>query len=676
MKISLNWLNDYVPVRLKSEELAHRLTMAGLEVKKIEIIGGDTVFEIEVTPNRPDCLSLIGIARETSAILNIPLKIPGVGGFKISKEKVDITISDKKDCARYIGAIVKNISVKSSGDWLKNRLIPVGVRCINNIVDITNFCLLETGQPLHAFDLDKLSGGKIIVRRAKDNETITTIDGVERKLDPSILVIADAKRAVAIAGIMGGKDAEVTEQTKNILLESAYFDPVLIRRGARKLGLSSDSSYRFERGVDINGVAATAKHALLLINDEAKGTLSAYTDLYLQKIKISKTTITLNLKKVDRLLGQKISSEKCKNILKKLGFKINLASKNALKIVPPDFRLDVRQDVDVIEEIARMIGYDRIPVSLPQIKVSSIISPISQMIKKTLSSVLCGYGLNEAISYTMISRKFLEKTNLNETDLLKVKNPLTQEQEIMRPSVLPGLLAVVSTNLNRGQKDIHLFECGKIYSSSGEKETLTIVMTGQYRYDWRNPKTGEADLFDLKGIIENLLKTIGIKKMDFAPLSIVFLDEGQAANILAADKKIGFLGKVSGQVLDQWDIKKKKVFFAQLDLEKIFLAAQPIKNYQPITLFPGIVRDISLAVKDNVSFEQIRALVRSHDDGLVKQVNFMEQYLGEKIPAGHRGLIFSLIYQDQKRTLREEEVAQVHEKICQSLTNQLGAIRR
>ncbi len=677
MKISLKWLKDYVAISLDPQKLAHKLTMAGLEVEKIENVGGDTTFELEITPNRPDCLNHLGLAREVSAILNKPLKPPRIKSPKISKKKADVTIGNKDDCARYIGTIIQNVTATTSPSFIKERLSSIGLRAVNNIVDITNFTLMETGQPLHAFDYDKLTGGKIIVRRAKDGETITTIDGVERKLNPSILVIADAKRPVAIAGIMGGKDTEVTNSTKNILLESAYFDPILIRRGARALGLSSDSSYRFERGVDMITVQSGSLRAVSLICTHAKGTVSAVSDVYPKKITTSVKSISITKNQINTLLGTDIPLQRCKSILDKLGFKVS-AKKDALRVVVPSFRGDIHQEVDLLEEIARVIGYDNLPTSLPEIKASRIPENKNRILRERLADGLAVLGLNEAVTFATINKRHLEKTKLGPLPALKIKNPLTGEQELMRPSLFPSLLSLAATNINKGQKDLRFFEIGKVYPTSGvgEKETLGILLVGKRYHDWRTSGKEEVNFYDLKGTLESAIAKIGIRGVVFTPTQKEFLQSGRCAAITINGQEIGLAGEVAGDVLMAWDIKQKNVWCAEVNLEALLKHAKPQEKYEPLPEFPAIIRDISIAVKKDMSFEKVRICAFETIPQFLVAVKFVEEYLGDKISFGQRGMTVSLVYQSPSRTLREDEINQLHEGFSKALVERLGATIR
>ena len=676
MKISYNWLKNYVAIKIKPEVLAHKLTMAGLEVEKIETVGDDAVFELEITPNRPDCLNFLGFAREVSAILNTPLKTPKIKKVKYPPTKPSIKIDDKKGCLRYIGTLIEDVCVEESPIALKEKLASVGLRPVNNIVDLTNFCLMETGQPMHAFDYDKLEGGKIIVRRAREGESIIAIDGDKRTLDPSVLVIADEFRPVAIAGIMGGLATEVTEKTKNILLESAYFDPILIRRGARKVGLSSDSSYRFERGVDMKGVETGSRRAVSLILEYSGGKISKHTDAYPKKQKETIKTITVSLPRVNDFLGARIPAARCKMILTRLGFQVRAPKKDTLQVIPPSFRGDVSLEVDVAEEIARIVGYDNLPVRLPSIKYSDIRESHKRKLRTTMAEALRSQGLDEVISYAMTNSAALQKTKITSEGSVSVQNPLTLDQELMRPALLPSLLGIVAGNINKGQKDLGLFETGKTYPPSGEKEATAILLTGTRRKDWREFKKETVDFFDMKGVVEHLLRQMNIKEARFVPEENPSFEQGQCATLLVNNKPMGILGRLSAEVVTNWDIKDREIYFAQLDSEALYAQARPKGQYKALSNYPSVQRDISLAVKDKVTFEQLKKVASTLGYGLLRSVEFIEEYRGEKIPKGLRGVTISLTYQSSTRTLREEEVDAVHDKICKHIEEDLEAIKR
>lgn len=674
MKLSVNWLKDYVSFKLKQDELIHQLTMLGLEVEKTHSVGNDTVFELEITPNRPDCLNVIGIAREVSAGLNVSLKEPVIKKFSKPSAKCLIDIQDKQGCRRYIGTVIENVQISSSPAFIKDRLQAIGSRLINNVVDVTNFCLMEQGQPLHAFDLDKLQGKKIIVRRAKKGEKILTIDGVERELDESILVIADEKKPVAIAGIMGGKETEVTDQTKNILLESAWFDPILIRRAARKLSLSSDSSYRFERGVDYDGVEKTSLRATDLILSYAKGEVSSYNDVSLEKPKKS-ATISLSVAELNAYLGSEIKTAQCKNILTKLGCQVTTA-KDILKVAPPTFRNDLKKNVDLVEEIARVVGFDELPENLPQIKITSVISSPVYKFKNLLRQSLVALGLSETITFTMYPRRVLERSNLTGLNADRLKNPLSLDQEIMRPSILPSLLNVALNNFNNGQKELKLFEIGKTYMKGKEKEFIALMLTGTRTNDWRLEKKAVINFFDMKGVVQALVTKISEEEISVASVNNIIFEDEESVEVSVSGKQVGILGRLKEDVLQKWDIKTDHVFYAEIDIEALRSLYKEKKTFKSIPEYPSVQRDISLAIKEDIKFSQVKDIARRLGKDILTSIQFREEYLGDKIGSGQRGIVFSLNYQSASRTLKEEEVASVHEAITQALIKDLQAVRR
>lgn len=675
MKISLNWMKDYVSLGVSVEALVKRLTMAGIEAEKIETVGSDTVVEFEITPNRPDCLSMIGMAREISVALDKPLTIPKIQRRVISSKKCAVTVLASQACPRYIGTVIEGVQIKPADKKMQDRISALGSRPICNIVDVTNFCLFETGQPLHAFDLDKLKGREIVVRFARAGEKIVTLDGVERALDPSVLVIADAEKPVALAGIMGGANSEVTSGTKNILLESAYFDPVLIRRTARKLGLSSDASYRFERGVVFDNVAFGAARAVDLILEQAGGKETAQKDVAGSN-PIRSKKVFLNFAKQDAFLGAKIPVAQTKKILKALGFTFSAGKTGTLSVTPPAFRPDVVRPEDLYEEIARGLGYDRLPSSFPTVKLTGIGSNVHRAKRLKVTDYLLSQGFNEVLTYSLISQDQAEKARVNGFSGMKVLNPLSKEQELLRSHLLPSLLQVVYTNANHGQKDLAVFETGKVYPESGESEVLGIALTGKLRCDWRQADHAPFDFYDIKGAVERVLWQMNIQGVSFSVSEEVFLEKGQRADIFCGKVRIGSCGKVADEVVAGFGIKNQVVFFAQLDLEALYRLPQKAVKYVPIGEFPSIVRDVSIAADRKVSFGEICAVVREFGGEHLKKIDFKEEYLGEKIPQGQRGLVFSVCYQSSKCTLTEEEIQAVHDAVCQKLQERLGAVIR
>ncbi len=682
MKLSLNWLKDYVDHGLSPDELIHRLTMAGLEVEGTAVVDGDTVLELEITPNRPDALSILGLAREVSAITGKALKSPHAGtAFKSTKKAklapVFVHIENKKDCPRYIGTLIRNVRIGPAPQALARRIHSMGLKQINNAVDITNFVLMEMGQPLHAFDYDKLAGGKIIVRRAHAGEAIVTLDGIERKLDPSILVIADAKKPVAIAGIMGGLGTEITASTKNILLESAQFDMGLIRRASRALGLKSDSSYRFERGVDAQGVLTGANRAVDLLLHATQGICAARADAG-EALKLKPKPIAISVDAIEGLLGSKVSGLQVKGILTRLGMSVKTGKKNQFTVTAPSFRVDLKQPVDLIEETARIIGYDRLDVSFPAIKAGNI-APASGLreVKNSITQALLTNGYSEAITYALISKSDLDKSGLPHDQAIALHNALSQEHMFLRRSMLPSLLKIAVTNINRGQKNLRLFEIGKRYLSGkeGERLTLGILATGRRQQDWRDNDKEPMDIYDLKGALQQVFSRLNVT-VEFGPCEWLVLDPACAAQFHLKGESIGLMGRVQTDIARNWDIKNQDIYFASVDVQALQEMPALRRHYEPVPEFPAIVRDVSLAVKTDIAYAQIEAACRDLGGNILHHVHLIEEYTGDKIQSGYRGLVISLQYQSHQRTLREEEVNQVHHKILAALTQQIGALQR
>ncbi|MBF0511109.1 MAG: phenylalanine--tRNA ligase subunit beta [Candidatus Omnitrophica bacterium] len=648
--------------------------MAGLEIEAIENVGKGPVFEIEITPNRPDALSMLGLAREIGAITDRQVKFPKIKNIKTKALKNLVHIENKADCGRYIATLIKQVTIKPSPVEMMEKLSSMGLKPINNAVDITNFVLMETGQPLHAFDFDKLEGGRIEVRRARSGESIVTLDGVQRKLDPSILVIADAQKPVAIAGIMGGLGTEISTSTKNILLESAFFDMGLIRQACRTLGLRSDSSYRFERQVNIKGVETGANRATDLLLQLTQGQIAGRQEVS-ANIKTRFETVKVRLSDISSFLGGDVPLMRVKGWLTRLGFKVK-AKGDILTVNAPDNRSDIHQDVDIIEEVSRMMGFDKLPVKLPIIKAVNIpVDKRPRQIKDKIRQILIAGGMDEIITLSMTNTKALQKSQMGDVQALRIFNPLTQDQELMRPGLLPSMLQVTLTNMNRGQKDLKLFEIGKRYFINGEKETLGLLLTGRRTRDWRYPSKDVVDIFDLKGLLEGFFKALGRSPV-YKSVALPIFDPACSAEIDVNNVIMGTVGKIDHTVLNNWDLKGGDIYFAEVFLDKVYALPPQEQRYQPLCGFPAIVRDVSLAVKKEVAYQDIEKLCLSKGEGLLKSVHFIEQYLGNKIQPGYKGLVFSCQYQKIDRTLREEEVAKVHDQILQTLTAELKAILR
>ena len=710
MKVTQSWLKDFVEIKLSPKALADNLTMAGLEVTSLEEKEGDFVFEIEVTSNRPDWLSVIGIAREVGAITGKKLKALQAASCKLqAKTKslrpeacglkpFSIQVENRKDCPLYTATIIEGVKVVASPEWMQKRLRAIGLRPINNIVDITNYVLYETGQPLHAFDLDKIIAHQrtsapahqleIVVRRAKNGEEITTIDGVTRKLDTEILVIADSDRPIAIAGIIGGKDTEVSEETKNILLESAGFSPTLVRRGARKLGVSTDSSYRFERKVDPQGVTLAAQRAAELITKLAGGKISYKC----QSVKVSKCQekkIKLSIEKSERILGIALPTAKIKQILAALGFKLATCSSQFVTISVPSFRQDVSIEEDLIEEIARIYGYGRIPSTLPYI-LPQFIEPLKlkqlagqnpdARLTYQLKNILTASGFSEVINYSLNPLDALKK---NKTDgLIKplaIENPLSKEQEILRPDLFFGLLNNSAYNLNRKNNRLKIFEVGRVFTTGKdidllEKLVLGLAVCGRLHLDWQSIDKRQAGLFDLKSCLEQVFSKLGIGGTEFIAEKFPLFRPGASFAVRLDNKKIGLIGEVDNFILENYDIKQKNIFAAQVYLQDLAPYCNFNKKFKPYSLYPSIRRDISLLVKKDIPYGRIKETINScPQEGISCEAVLLEQYSGKQVPEGFQNLLISLEYSSFSRTLKDTEIDAIHREIIDKAIRDLGA---
>lgn len=683
MKVTYNWLKEFVELKVSPEKLSHQLTMAGLSVASLERFNNDWVYDIEVTSNRPDWLSVRGIACEVAAVTGGKIKKKDDGRGTIDNRKkrknrkakeqklFSITIEDREGCSLYWGSLIKDVKVASSPEWLKIRLESVGLRPVNNVVDITNYCLMEFGQPLHAFDFDKIRGSSIIVRHSRPGERLALIDGSEKKLDPEVLVIADSLKPLAAAGIMGGKDSEVTERTVNVLLESACFDPVTIRKGTRSLGLASDASYRFERGVDKAGVKKALDAAARMINDLCGGifieSLECGAVLKSQNLKIA-----FPLKKVEDILSVHIPSGVIRDMLENLGFGVKAKTKDIFQVTVPTFRRDIKDTEDLIEEVARIYGYEKIPLTTPSIKPFSFKISACQALLPKVRDVFVASGLKEVITYSLLSEDDFKKSAIPQSDDVKcLENSLSQDYSILRSTLVPSLLKTAVYNVNRNNKNFEIFELSHIFA---QKEELAagLVLCGARRSTWLK-EFKNYTFFDLKGILETLLVEVAVKnyKVEAAQEEAPW---AHTAAVLKVDEEtLCVFGQVSESVKAAWEMKSKEdIFIAEIFLEKLAKFAHLDKTLKPFLVTPSILRDVSVLAPAGVSFEKIKSIIQKQAEGYLKNLSFVECYQGKEIPGGCAGLTFSLEYAVLDRTLTDEEVNGIHQKVLQSLTADLG----
>ncbi len=683
MKVTYNWLKDFVEIKILPQALAQKLIMAGLEVTSLEEKGGDFIFEMEVTSNRPDWLSVIGIAREVAAITGKKLRGGSrlsVLGYRFSGEhrtpntehrNLQIKIEDKKDCSLYTANIIKDVKVGSSPEWLKIRLELLGCRSVNNIVDISNYILFTWGEPLHAFDLDKLKGNAIFVRRAKPGEKITTIDAEQRMLNPDILVIADAERPVAVAGVMGSKDTEVTEATKNILLEAAVFNPIIVRRGRRNLGIQSESSYRFERGVNLEIVKNASWQAAELIQELAGGKCVLAKSSGLTKTK--RKSIVLGLSVANKTLGINIPASKIKKILNSLEFKTKIKTKKHFTVETPSHRPDVTSEIDLIEEIARIYGYENVPQTQPTVEPRVSVGEHRDLVS-LIKNILVGLGLNEVITYSLMDKDLLRDFRIDQgSQVIEILNPLSKEQEILRPGLIPGLAACVAYNLNQKQDYINIFEVAKVFSQSKacpqEELRLGIALCGIKSLLLQQGLIKDpVGLLHLKGVLEALFARLGIRDYAFKAE-----DNGSIISVYAAGEKIGLMAKLEKFVLDKLDIKNKDVFALELSLDRLLFFINLNKKFSHLPIYPGISRDISLILKEEISVGDMLKAIKEKGQPLLKQAAVVDYYKGKQIPPGFKGLTLSCLYRSDERTLTEAEINPVHSLICKLLADRFGS---
>jgi phenylalanyl-tRNA synthetase beta chain len=679
MRVPYEWLREFVEISVTPEEVAEKLTMTGLEVEGVESVNGDTVFEVNVTPNRPDCLSIIGIAREVSAIFNIPLKIPA------HEIKEDVPLSDFSVeilnielCNRYAGRLIKGVRIAESPEWIKSRLEKCGVRAINNIVDITNYVLLEFGHPLHAFDADTIKGKKIRVATAGTRNKIVTLDGVERGLPEDALLIWDAVRPVAIAGIMGGSETEVSDRTKDIFLESAYFEPFSIRRTSKRLNLSSESSYRFERGTDIEFLENALNRAALIIREIAGGTIHKIIDVY--PLKYVPEPVKIRYEKINKILGTELSNVDMLEILKRLSIPAE-DKKGTFIVYPPAFRRDIQRDNDVAEEVARFYGYDRIPTTIPKSHLSSGLSDNKMMSINRIREAMRKAGFTEVINYSFMSLSSLDMISIPDADrrrnTIVIRNPLKQEESFLRTTLIPALIENFKYNMDRGIKDIRFFEISRVFEDIGKSLPLEELRLGGIFYKEKTPSIWREDVqgfFIIKGDLESMFEELMINEYSFFPSSEPFLHKGQAADVHISGSYLGYMGVLGPDIVERLDLKKQKpeIVMFEINLDLLLASIPDSIKYSQIPKYPSVERDIAVVVDENISAAEVKEIVRAFHSGLIEDVSIFDFYKGGNIPEGKKSLAFSIIYRSMGKTLRDDEVEELHNSLVDYILEKTG----
>lgn len=648
----------------------------------------DTLFEVGLTPNRADCLSAVGIAREIAAKTGLPLRIPGttlVEAGQPVESNIAVTIEDPERCPRYAARYISGCQIAPSPEWLVKRLNSVGIRSINNVVDVTNFVMMELGQPLHAFDCSQLAGSRIVVRTAREGELFTSLDSQQRTLTGSDLVICDAERPVALAGIMGGLNSEIEQSTSTILLESACFNAAAIRKTSKRLGLHTESSHRFERGIDIEGVVTALDRAAGLIVALTGGTLATgRLDIYPGKSVPS--AISFRPERANALIGIDLPRSEMVDILKRLECLVSEGDDGSLSVVPPTYRIDIEREIDLTEEIARLNGFDKIPATMPVGRIASERPSRHQQIQKRVRNLLVDMGMNEVINFSFTDAGAAEKLLLSPEDprrlAIKVLNPLVDEQSVMRTSLLPGLLETVARNINFRSLDLKLFEMRRVYLPvAGENmphEPIAVAgaLTGSRDGDgWSRPNE-QVDFYDAKGMVESLLEALEIGGVSWVTDAIEpFYHPGKACTVIAGRERIGSVGEIHPTVLERFGIDKP-VFCFKLDFEKLVRASCSKTAISAPSRFPDSTRDIAVLVPNELGAEKILACVRGVKAKELEQVHIFDVYRGAGIPDGFASLGIRIRYRSYERTLTEDEISALHKKIIDSLIQKLNVTLR
>ncbi|MBN1105719.1 MAG: phenylalanine--tRNA ligase subunit beta [Deltaproteobacteria bacterium] len=799
MRVSLNWLKDFVPIPLSPRELAERMTMCGLEVESLDPVGhglGDIVaaqidsirphakaerlfvcevdigretlpvvcgatnlskgamvpmalpgtrlpggmtveestirgvrsvgmllaedemgltddhtgvmilhaglkpgakvssalgledwaLEVSLTPNRPDCASVMGIAREVAAITGQGLKRPAIrlkeDGQPV-EELAGVTLEDPVGCPRYAAGMICGVEIKPSPFWMRYRLHTAGLRGINNVVDVTNYVLLELGQPLHAFDHDRLKENRIVVRRARDGEAFTTLDGKTHTLNAENLMICDGERSVAMAGIMGGLNSEIFEGSRNVLIESAYFDPVTIRRGSKRLGISTEASYRFERGIDIEGVPFALRRALMLMQELAgggvkKGIIDRYPAPFRPAV------IDLRVERTNRFLGTNLPGDRMRKYLEALEMEVQPADGGVLRVVAPSFRVDITREIDLVEEVARLEGYDRIPVTSAPVKPDEEKDPPELALGDRVREIMTGFGFSEVISYSFIAPESVEKLGPPEgsdpTSFVHLMNPLSVEQSVMRTTLAPGLLSTVQTNHSYGEKDLRLFEWGKVFIARGREElplerlSVCAVMTGlSARKEWYSGEK-EADFYDIKGALEGLLNALGVRKIEFRRPDATppgYRSEC-CAEVFVSGERMGAAGEASPEAMKGYALEGEKVFLFDLDMERVLKHIPETIRFEALARYPAVFRDLSVVIAEEVESVRLRDIIEREGGDLVESVSLYDLFKGGRLGASEKAFAFRICYRSREGTLDGKEVNRIHETIIRKIVQETG----
>ncbi len=636
------------------------------------------IFEVGITPNRPDCLSLIGTAREVAAILGTELKYPKLELIESDQdinELATVVIKDTKGCPRYSCRVIQGITIGPSPDWLKTRVESAGIRSINNIVDVTNFVMLEYGQPLHAFDYDLVEGHKIIVRTADEGETLLTLDGEKRTLSSEDVLISDGSCPVALAGVMGGGETEVSDNTVNVLIESAYFNPTSVRKTSKTTGLRSESSYRFERGTDPNGVVTALDRAAMLMNQVAGGTVAkGAVDIYPETI--TQSVVTLSVDRTNDVLGTELDPETVTTILSGIGIDTKELGPGQIECTVPTFRVDITRQIDLIEEVARLYGYDNISTTLPRVEMNTETPESRTVVEESFRQQLIRNGFLEVINYSFEGPQLLGI--FDDVRHVEIMNPISQDSSLMRTSLFPSLLKNITYNLNHQAEDLRIFEIGHVYipeQSELPRETKRLAAAATGRRAPELWSKENIDFFDMKAVFSGALgERLLSDTVEFQSASdIGYLHPGQSARITVKGKEIGVIGELHPEILEKLDVAKR-VYIFEVDINSIvFYYDKTQKSFQSIPRYPSVRRDISIVVDEGIDAGSIVNEIRNIDNKLIEDVTVFDVFHGGSMTVGKKSVALSLHIRSVDRTLTDTEINEVQEKALNKLQLALGA---
>lgn len=649
----------------------------------------DVVLEIGVTPNRSDCLSIMGIAREVSAICGSSMTYPEVSFAENGPDihtLSSVTVDDSIGCPRYAARLIQGVKIGPSPPWLREKLETVGIRSINNIVDVTNFVMMEMGQPLHAFDFDRLAENRIVVRRARQGERFTTLDETERVLFDDTLLICDGERPVAVAGIMGGLNSEIEPDTTRVLIESAYFQPQCIRRSTKKLGLRTESSFRFERGVDPEGLIRALDRATQLMlevggGEIAKGRIDEYPGPMKQPV------LTLRVDRTNRLLGTHLPAAEMAEVLRRIEMQVSELDSNRLEVLAPPFRPDITREIDLVEEVARLVGYDKVPVTAPRATATAADFDPHLRARQDVKLLLQSAGFFEVLNYSFISQDSVARLRLPADDRrlspVRLMNPLSEEQAVMRTSLVPGLLQTARYNFDHGNEDLRIYELSKVFLAGAaddalpeERHQLAGIMAGRRSPDILYGGREEIDYSDVKGIAESVLSFFYLEEISFRREDIPpYVDSTAAASIYVGGQQVGALGRINPELEETFDLKRS-VWIFELDFERIFELRVPRPLFRPLPKFPSVTRDVAVIVDENLTIGEPLDYILQQNEPLLELVEVFDVFTSKQLGAGKRSIGYRLVYRAPDRSLTDEEVNGIHQGLVGKLLAKFQATLR